>query len=115
MYVHNEPVAVEAARSSGGMSGSSKKTISSSAVQKPISLSTSSTGKKNEIFVDILERLTVLFNANVRGGGGGRRGLAWHASWVCVTIQPAPLTSLLCPPPPLPTGRHPIVCCRATC
>lgn len=68
MYVHNEPVPVETVKS-GGMSGSGKKTISSTAVQKPISLSTSSTGKKNEIFVDILERLTVLFNANVRTSG----------------------------------------------
>jgi AP-4 complex subunit mu-1 len=64
MYVHNEPIAVESLR--GGMT-SSKKTMSSAAVQKPISLgSTASSGKKNEIFVDILERLTVLFNSNVR-------------------------------------------------
>jgi AP-4 complex subunit mu-1 len=64
MYVHNEPVPVEMARGGAG-AGAGKKTISSTAVQKPISLSTASTGKKNEIFVDILERLTVLFNANV--------------------------------------------------
>lgn len=66
MCVHTEPVPVEAARG-GGIGGflASKKTISSSAVLKPISLSTASSGK-NEIFVDILERLTVLFNANVR-------------------------------------------------
>jgi len=70
MYVHNEPIAVDSARSGASSMGASRKTISSSAVQKPISLSTSSTGKKNEIFVDILERLTVLFNANVRVGGG---------------------------------------------
>lgn len=62
MYVHNEPIAVESLR--GGVA-SSKKTISSQAVQKPISLgATASAGKKNEIFVDILERLTVLFNSN---------------------------------------------------
>lgn len=67
LYVHNEPLAVEGKVSAhgGGMLGT-KKTISSAAVHKPISLSTTSTGKKNEIFVDILERLTVLFNANVR-------------------------------------------------
>ena len=67
LYVHNEPVAVESKVSAhgGGMLGT-KKTISSAAVHKPISLSTTSSGKKNEIFVDILERLTVLFNANVR-------------------------------------------------
>jgi hypothetical protein len=63
MYVHTEPVAIETAKSGGLLSG--KKTISSNAVLKPISLSTASTGKKNEIFVDILERLTVLFNSNV--------------------------------------------------
>jgi AP-4 complex subunit mu-1 len=64
MYVHNEPIAVESMRSSGGGILSSKKTMSSTAVQKPISLQSGSTGGKNEIFVDILERLTVLFNAN---------------------------------------------------
>ena len=64
MYVHNEPVAVEMGRGgSGGGLLASKKTISSSAVQKPISLSGGGTGK-NEIFVDILERLNVLFNAS---------------------------------------------------
>ncbi len=63
MYVHNEPVPVESLRGGSSMMAG-KKTISSSAVQKPISLSTTGTGKKNEIFVDILERLTVLFNAN---------------------------------------------------
>lgn len=44
---------------------SSARTTPSSAVHRPISLSNRS-GKKNEIFVDILERLTVLFNSNVR-------------------------------------------------
>jgi AP-4 complex subunit mu-1 len=63
MYVHNEPVAVESARAGGGGLLASKKTISSSAVQKPISLQSGGAGK-NEIFVDILERLNVLFNAN---------------------------------------------------
>ena len=75
LYVHNEPVAVESKVSAhgGGMLGT-KKTISSAAVHKPISLSTTSSGKKNEIFVDILERLTVLFNANVRRGESAARG-----------------------------------------
>ena len=63
MYVHNEPIAVESMRSGGSGLLASKKTMSSSAVQKPISLQTGA-GGKNEIFVDILERLTVLFNAN---------------------------------------------------
>jgi hypothetical protein len=87
LYVHNEPIAVEAAKT-GGVLAANKKTISSAAVQKPISLAAAGgAGKKNEIFVDILERLTVLFNANVRrspaagavagratGGGGQMRG-----------------------------------------
>lgn len=94
LYVHNEPVPVEAALAAsagstaagvaggalakvggafavGGAAALAKRTISSSAVMKPISLSSLSTGgggsggaRKNEIFVDILERLTVLFNAN---------------------------------------------------
>jgi len=68
-YVHNESVAVDAAKGGAGGGGggilASKKTISSAAVLRPISLSTASTGRKNEIFVDILERLTILFNSNV--------------------------------------------------
>lgn len=41
------------------------KTVSASAVQRPISMMhTRSSGKKNEIFVDVLERLTVLFNSS---------------------------------------------------
>ncbi len=63
MYVHNEPVPVEALRGASSGMLANKKTISSTAVQKPISLGVTG-AKKNEIFVDILERLTVLFNAN---------------------------------------------------
>ena len=53
MYVHNEPIAVEAAGArAGGGSGmlSSRKTIASSAVQKPITLGTGGKAGKNEIF-----------------------------------------------------------------
>jgi AP-4 complex subunit mu-1 len=68
LYVHNEPVAVEraAAAASGGGILASRRTISSSAVQRPMSLMASGGGadRKNEIYVDILERLTVLFNSN---------------------------------------------------
>lgn len=39
-------------------------TISSTAIQKPISNLDNKKDKKNEIFVDIFEKLTVLFNAN---------------------------------------------------
>ena len=100
LYVHNEPVAVESKVSAhgGGMLGT-KKTISSAAVHKPISLSTTSSGKKNEIFVDILERLTVLFNANVR---------AWRGS--CARAHGARTPRATTPPfPPSPraTARAP--------
>lgn len=75
MYVHNEPVPVDVAGRGGAVGGAgagvlaSKKTISSAAVMKPISLGLATggagaAGRKNEIFVDILERLTVLFNSN---------------------------------------------------
>ena len=64
MYVHNEPVPVESLKAGNSGLLANKKTISSSAVQRPISLGTTSGAKKNEIYVDILERLTVLFNSN---------------------------------------------------
>lgn len=65
MYVHNEPIVVEEARpASSGLRGVSSRTTPSSAVHRPISLASNRKGKKNEIFVDILERLTVLFNSN---------------------------------------------------
>lgn len=110
MYVHNEPVAVDASRvaSAGAGAGGvmSKKTISSAAVMKPISLSTSSTGRKNEIFVDILERLTVLFNANVRAP-------AWPPPLLLLAVgeQVAggrSLSPLLSPQASVSAGR----CCR---
>lgn len=64
-YVFNEPVAVEAARPQAKLPMSSRKTTPSSSVHKPISLTGErSKNKKNEIFVDILERLTVVFNSN---------------------------------------------------
>lgn len=64
-HVHNEPVAVAAAASKGaGLRFGASKTVSASAVQRPISIMATSKGKKNEIFVDVLERLTVLFNSS---------------------------------------------------
>lgn len=63
-HVYNEPIVVEAARSATfKVPTMSAKTTPSSAVHKPISLA-GRKGRKNEIFVDILERLTVLFNSN---------------------------------------------------
>ena len=114
MYAHNEPIAVESLR--GGVA-KSKGTISSQAVQKPISLGItvgqvsmppaglqslcanpplsssarrsmqSSSGKKNEIFVDILERLTVLFNSNVRAPTHTLPLCAVPDNAICVSVQ----------------------------
>ena len=78
-YVHNEPVlvdsaraaqrAAEAASSVGGMmsrmaGGRSATSRPSSSVNKPISLRYNHTANKSEIFVDVLERLTVLFSSS---------------------------------------------------
>lgn len=69
-YVHNEPVQVvsTSATQQLKMGGSSAKTTPSSAVHKPIAVGTTrkTKGQKNEIFVDILERLSLTFNSNVR-------------------------------------------------
>eukprot|EP01138_Halocafeteria_seosinensis_P010564 gb/GECG01010786.1/.p1 GENE.gb/GECG01010786.1/~~gb/GECG01010786.1/.p1 ORF type:complete len:461 (+),score=48.25 gb/GECG01010786.1/:1-1383(+) len=64
MYIHNEPIMVNHPPSNPGLKLSVSKTTPASSVNKPISLSVSRKGKKNEIFVDILERLSVVFNAN---------------------------------------------------
>ena len=64
-YIHNEPIAVAKVHgSSGKVPGLSKtKAKHSSAVHKPISVSRKrDKNHRNEIFVDILERLTVTFN-----------------------------------------------------
>jgi AP-4 complex subunit mu-1 len=66
-YVHNEPVSVVDVKA-GGMASKfpslGAKTKSSSAVHAPISVGMSKQKtKKNEIFVDILERLSVTFNS----------------------------------------------------
>lgn len=68
-YVHNEPVPVVSSSSATQqlkMTGSSSKTTPSSAVHKPIAVGTTrkTKGQKNEIFVDILERLSLTFNSN---------------------------------------------------
>jgi len=67
MYVHNEPIAVEQKAGAGSGGGSilpSRKTAPPSNAHIPVGPGTAGGAKKNEIFVDILERLTVLFNAN---------------------------------------------------
>ena len=68
-FVYNEPVVVRQARvPTARLAALNKKTTSAQAVHKPISLRNankkSAKEHRNEIFVDILERLSVLFNAN---------------------------------------------------
>jgi len=63
-YVFSEPMMVEQATSKmPSFNMKDKTTISSSAVQKPISISERKNGK-NEIFVDIIEDLNVTFQPN---------------------------------------------------
>lgn len=66
-FVYNEPIVVEAIAHTGGLVN--PKTASASAVHKPVIASVSADGRrainknqKNEIFVDILERLNILFS-----------------------------------------------------
>ena len=69
-FVYNEPIVVSAVPNTGAMVN--PKTASASAVHKPVIASVTASGKKsnlnsnqkNEIFVDILERLNVLFSNN---------------------------------------------------
>lgn len=69
-FVYNEPIVVTAVADTGKMVN--PKTASASAVHKPVIGSVDADGKKttlganqkNEIFVDILERLSVLFSNN---------------------------------------------------
>jgi AP-4 complex subunit mu-1 len=68
-YVHNEPIAVDASKALRMPAGMNAKTSSSAAAHKPISGSSAAASngaakQRNEIFVDILERLNVLFGAN---------------------------------------------------
>jgi len=65
-YVFNEPAPVS---SSPGQSRlptlkSTPKTMSSKAVHKPIALRDSGRGDKNEIFVDVIDRISATFNAS---------------------------------------------------
>mmetsp|Transcript_24774 Transcript_24774/g.68531 ORF Transcript_24774/g.68531 Transcript_24774/m.68531 type:complete len:486 (-) Transcript_24774:118-1575(-) len=70
-FVYNEPIVVEPVINTGNMVN--PKTASANAVHKPV-IATASTGgigksngggpQKNEIFVDILERLNILFSNN---------------------------------------------------
>eukprot|EP00553_Chaetoceros_curvisetus_P006592 CAMPEP_0204616272 /NCGR_PEP_ID=MMETSP0717-20131115/3554_1 /ASSEMBLY_ACC=CAM_ASM_000666 /TAXON_ID=230516 /ORGANISM="Chaetoceros curvisetus" /LENGTH=470 /DNA_ID=CAMNT_0051629449 /DNA_START=69 /DNA_END=1481 /DNA_ORIENTATION=- len=67
-FVYNEPIVVTSVPNTGKMIN--PKTASANAVHKPVIGSVNAKGKsvnsnqKNEIFVDILERLNVIFNNN---------------------------------------------------
>jgi len=67
-HVFNTPAPVSVAKEvRGGLSAlkSTPKTMSSKAVHKPISLRDSSgRGDKNEIFVDVIDRISATFNSN---------------------------------------------------
>lgn len=71
-FVHNEPVVVDMFRTSAATSGVSglklpsfqaqNNTTPSTSVHKPVTMSQKQGKQRNEIFVDVVERLTVLFN-----------------------------------------------------
>lgn len=64
--VHNEAAVVEQAKPGLSLRQWNPRTVPSNAVHRPVgpTQNSSSRSKKNEIFVDILERLTVLMSAN---------------------------------------------------
>jgi len=64
--IHNEAVVVEASKPGLNLPQWNRKTVPSSAVHRPVgpTQNDSSRNKKNEIFVDILERITVLMSTN---------------------------------------------------
>ena len=61
-FVFTEPVVISSKISAPSIF--SKNTTSGDSVKKPISQVTDSKSKKNEIFVDIIEKLTALFNSS---------------------------------------------------
>jgi AP-4 complex subunit mu-1 len=69
-YVFNQPIIVKNTTSSSSSSSSSKifdlnpKTTPSTSVDKPINYKEKGGKKKNEIFVDIYERISLTFNSN---------------------------------------------------
>eukprot|EP00747_Dinoflagellata_sp_TGD_P071407 gnl/TRDRNA2_/TRDRNA2_157018_c0_seq1.p1 gnl/TRDRNA2_/TRDRNA2_157018_c0~~gnl/TRDRNA2_/TRDRNA2_157018_c0_seq1.p1 ORF type:complete len:442 (+),score=90.81 gnl/TRDRNA2_/TRDRNA2_157018_c0_seq1:80-1405(+) len=64
--IHNEAVVVEAPKPGLNLPQWNPRTVPSNAVHRPVgpTQNESQRNKKNEIFVDILERITVLMNAN---------------------------------------------------
>uniref|UniRef100_A0A7S2TGB3 MHD domain-containing protein n=1 Tax=Lotharella oceanica TaxID=641309 RepID=A0A7S2TGB3_9EUKA len=63
-YIFNEPVVVEKKKTKFQLPKFNPKTTSSDATNKPISFKDSKQGGKDEIFVDIFERISITFNSN---------------------------------------------------
>jgi len=65
-YVFNEPVIMESKKNKFKIPDINQRTTPSTAVDKPITFQQGKKGKKkkNEIFVDIYERISITFNAN---------------------------------------------------
>eukprot|EP00472_Partenskyella_glossopodia_P005257 CAMPEP_0197517836 /NCGR_PEP_ID=MMETSP1318-20131121/2922_1 /TAXON_ID=552666 /ORGANISM="Partenskyella glossopodia, Strain RCC365" /LENGTH=362 /DNA_ID=CAMNT_0043067727 /DNA_START=350 /DNA_END=1435 /DNA_ORIENTATION=- len=63
-FIFNEPVVVEKKKMKFQLPKFNPKTTSSDATNKPISFKDSKQGGKDEIFVDIFERITITFHSN---------------------------------------------------
>ena len=67
-YVFNQPILVKSAQPASSSNGKifemNPKTTPSTSVDKPINFKDKSGKKKNEIFVDIYERISITFNSN---------------------------------------------------
>jgi AP-4 complex subunit mu-1 len=61
-FVFTEPIVMSSKTSAPSIFN--KNTTSGDSIKKPISQVTDSKNKKNEIFVDIIEKITVLFNSS---------------------------------------------------
>lgn len=65
-FIVNEPILIQTRQPTSNFRPNifSQNTIPSTAIQRPLSQITDKKNMKNEIFVDIFEKLTVLFNSN---------------------------------------------------
>ena len=65
-FIVNEPILIQQKQTSSNFRPTlfSSNTIPSTAIQRPLSQITDKKNMKNEIFVDIFEKLSVLFNSN---------------------------------------------------
>lgn len=66
VHVHNEPVMLDVVKQASAFKAPTlnQKTTPSTSVFKPVSMAGGAEGQRNEIYVDILERLTMLFNSS---------------------------------------------------